>query len=331
MENEINNVMKFKKTAHQLGDLIPTQIDDKGNVAVSGRELHDVLQIKTPYKRWIDRQINDYDFTENVDFTVMDKNVQDETAFGGVRKMSEHILTLDTAKEISMVQRTPIGKKIRQYLIAVEKAWNDPVAIMQRADQMLIERDGIIESNKKYIDELKHKNMLMSGDRNIVEKLIKDNGDVNEDNFDAAELNFWISSHGGKLDNMKLFKYLHEEGYIEERKYHGRPYSIPTEKGKETGWFWVRVMDPKQNKISPKLVFTMKGALAIYNKYNKESTQTKKVVENDLNWILEMLDETLADDRAKEQAKEQEEIRKRGLKYRHRNHEPIPHTIGTDI
>lgn len=114
-------------------ELIGVNVNEEtGDSIVSGRELHEKLKIKTPYKKWIDRMI-DYGFAENVDFCVMDKNVQDETAFGGARKITDHIMKLDMAKEIAMIQRTPEGKAIRQYLIEIEKVWNSPEKIMERA------------------------------------------------------------------------------------------------------------------------------------------------------------------------------------------------------
>ncbi len=102
--------------------LIPVEKDEQGNVVVSGRELHDFLEINTPYKKWFSRMA-EYGFTENVDFAVMDKNVHDEKAFGGVRKITDHVLTLDTAKEISMIQRTERGKQARQYFLEIEKRY----------------------------------------------------------------------------------------------------------------------------------------------------------------------------------------------------------------
>lgn len=123
---------------------------ETGDSIVSGRELHEKLKIKTPYKKWMDRMI-DYGFAENVDFYVMDKNVQDETAFGGIRKVTDHIMKLDMAKEIAMIQRTPEGKAIRQYLIEIEKVWNSPEKIMERA---LIIANNNIKNLTVKIEEL---------------------------------------------------------------------------------------------------------------------------------------------------------------------------------
>lgn len=103
-----------------MNELIKTFKQNDGSVAVDGRDLHNFLEVETPYTKWIDRMM-EYGFAENVDFSVFDKNVHDDTAFGGTRKMRDHALTLDMAKELSMIQRTDRGKQARQYFIAMEK------------------------------------------------------------------------------------------------------------------------------------------------------------------------------------------------------------------
>ena len=101
-------------------DLIPIITNENNEQLVSGRELYEFLEVRTTYTRWFERMA-EYGFTENVDFTVIAKNVRDETAFGGTRKLTDHAMKLDMAKEISMIQRTKKGKQARQYFIEVEK------------------------------------------------------------------------------------------------------------------------------------------------------------------------------------------------------------------
>lgn len=115
-----------------MNQLITTNTNESGEIVVSGRELHEFLEVQTPYKKWFDRMA-EYGFIENVDFAVLDKNVRDETAFGGVRKITDHALKIDMAKEISMIQRNERGKQARQYFIEIEKRWNSPEMIMKRA------------------------------------------------------------------------------------------------------------------------------------------------------------------------------------------------------
>ncbi|GHU73480.1 AntA/AntB antirepressor [Clostridia bacterium] len=111
--------------------------DDNNLFPVSGRTLHEQLQIETPYHKWFPRMC-EYGFVEGVDFN-LDKNVrvQIEGKREIEREIIDHALSLDTAKHIAMLQRTPIGMQIRQYLIDVEKAWNDPAQVMKRLNEHL--------------------------------------------------------------------------------------------------------------------------------------------------------------------------------------------------
>ncbi|MDU1488424.1 antA/AntB antirepressor family protein [Ligilactobacillus animalis] len=99
--------------------LIPVEKDEQGNVVVSGRELHDFLEINTPYTQWFERMVG-YGFDENVDFIGLSQ--KSEKPIGG-RPQQDHALTLDMAKEISMIQRTERGKQARQYFLEIEKRY----------------------------------------------------------------------------------------------------------------------------------------------------------------------------------------------------------------
>ena len=77
--------------------------------------------------------MTEYGFEENVDYGVTDIFVPNSK--GGRQTQIDHVVTLDTAKEISMIQRNEKGKQARRYFIEVEKAWNSPEMIMKRALQ----------------------------------------------------------------------------------------------------------------------------------------------------------------------------------------------------
>lgn len=103
-----------------MNQLIPTSTDEQGNILVSGRDLHEFLDIKARYNDWFERMKN-YGFEENVDYTaITQKRV---TAQGNRTAYTDHAMTLDMAKEISMIQRNDKGKQARQYFIEVEKEY----------------------------------------------------------------------------------------------------------------------------------------------------------------------------------------------------------------
>ena len=96
-------------------DLIPVHTGAGGVQTVNARDLHAFLEVQTRYNDWIKNRIEQYDFTEDQDFTTVTENL----VSGGTQKV--HHLTLDMAKELAMVEKTDKGKQARQYFIACEK------------------------------------------------------------------------------------------------------------------------------------------------------------------------------------------------------------------
>lgn len=86
--------------------------------AVNARELHAFLQNKRQFSDWIKQRISEYDFVENQDFVSFSQNC--EKPKGG-RPTTEYAITLDMAKELSMVERNEQGKQARKYFIECEK------------------------------------------------------------------------------------------------------------------------------------------------------------------------------------------------------------------
>ena len=108
-----------------------------GRPTISGRELHEKLEIDTPYHKWFPRMCV-YGFAEDQDyFEVSDKIVHNPQ---GGRQSTDHQLTIDMAKEICMLQRSEQGKAVRRYLLDLERQWNTPEAVMSRALRMANDR-----------------------------------------------------------------------------------------------------------------------------------------------------------------------------------------------
>ena len=106
-----------------MNEIIKINYENAERPTVSGRELHEALGIKTAYKDWFPRMC-EYGFTENSDLlTVAQKRA---TAQGNFTTYNDHMLTIQMAKEICMIQRTEKGKQCRQYFLDLEKAWNTP-------------------------------------------------------------------------------------------------------------------------------------------------------------------------------------------------------------
>ncbi len=92
--------------------------EQNGERAVNARELHKFLESKQEFANWIKNRIKDYGFVENQDFEVFDNFIKNSE---GGRPAREYIISLDMAKELSMVERNEKGKLARLYFIEMEK------------------------------------------------------------------------------------------------------------------------------------------------------------------------------------------------------------------
>lgn len=131
--------------------LVPTFqgiLANKHQTLVNARDLHDFLGSRQEFSHWIKKRIKEYKFTQAIDFYVIDNLIDDVSAFGGFRKIREFHISLDMAKELSMVERTERGRQARQYFIAMEQravtSQNHLVELNSRL------KDGIFSNNLRY-------------------------------------------------------------------------------------------------------------------------------------------------------------------------------------
>lgn len=96
---------------------------------VSARDLHKALEVKTRFSLWAEQNFKM--FEKGADFTTVVTNTVVNN--GARRELQDYAVTIDMAKELCMMSKTAKGKEIRQYFIQVEKNWNSPEMIIQRA------------------------------------------------------------------------------------------------------------------------------------------------------------------------------------------------------
>ena len=202
-----------------MNELINVTLNENHEPVVSGRQLHEALGVKTKYADWFNRMI-DYGFTENQDFLLL-KNEQ-QTGRGGHNKV-DHILKLDMAKEIAMIQRTDKGKEVRQYFIQVEKDFNSPEKIMARA---------LLMADKK-VHQLEAK---IEADRPKV--LFADAVSASHSSILVGELAKLLKQNGVDMGANRLFSWLRAHGYLIKRN--GRDWNMPTQKSVEMGLIRVK-------------------------------------------------------------------------------------------
>ena len=146
-------------------DVVLPQVttNEEGKKLVSGRELHDSLEIKTRFNDWIKRII-DYGFIENVDYTMLTQKRVTNNSKNPYTLETNCIMTLDMAKHVAMIQRSEIGMKIRNYFIECEKELHQPINQKERLLLQLFSDDKIEVANA-------HKQLLELETKPLIEKI----------------------------------------------------------------------------------------------------------------------------------------------------------------
>ncbi|MCK3890756.1 phage antirepressor KilAC domain-containing protein [Streptococcus suis] len=199
-----------------MNKIINVNVNDNQEPVVSGRQLHEALGVNSRYTTWFER-MTEYGFVEGQDFF---PNLGKST---GGRQAVDHVIKLDMAKEIAMIQRSDRGKQVRQYFIQIEKDFNSPEKIMARAlllaDKKVHQLEAQIEADKPKV-------------------LFADAVSASHSSILVGDLAKLISQNGFKIGANRLFAWLRENGYLIKRK--GSDWNMPTQKSMELGLFEIK-------------------------------------------------------------------------------------------
>ncbi|EEW2514358.1 TPA: antA/AntB antirepressor family protein [Escherichia coli] len=102
----------------QLIPVFNGTISNETALLVNARDLHTFLDVGKRFASWIVERIAEYGFVENQDFMIISQ-VREKIGRGSPAK--DYHLTLDTAKELAMVERNEKGRQVRRYFIECEK------------------------------------------------------------------------------------------------------------------------------------------------------------------------------------------------------------------
>lgn len=118
---------------------------------INARELWEALGSKQEFANWIKNRIESYGFQEDSDYCSFDKIVKRTT---GATTRKEYLLTMDTAKEIAMVENNEKGRMVRRYFIEAEKRYRELKIIRARSKA---ERRLFTDILKEVLPESPHK------------------------------------------------------------------------------------------------------------------------------------------------------------------------------
>ena len=238
-----------------MNELLNVNFDTQ---TVSVRELHEQLQIKTAFKDWFPRMC-EYGFEEGKDFC----SKLSETSEKGGRPSKDADISVDMAKQICMIQRTPEGKQCRQYLLDLEKAWNTPEQVMARA----------LKIANRTIDSLKEHNTKLVEDceRMKPKEIFADAVATSHTSILIGDLAKLICQNGYEIGQKRMFIWLRENGYLIKS---GNSRNIPTQRYIEQGLFEIKesnVLNPDGSvRITRTTKVTGKGQVYFVNKFLAE-------------------------------------------------------------
>ena len=127
----------------QLISVFNGTISNETALLCNARDLHAFLAVGKRFATWITERISEYQFVENQNYIA----ISQKREIGHGRGRKDYHLTLDTAKELAMVERNEKGRQIRRYFIECEKKLRQDTARTQNtlnADIIMRIRNGTV-------------------------------------------------------------------------------------------------------------------------------------------------------------------------------------------
>lgn len=101
--------------------------EKEGQQLVSARELHEFLGVKTKFTDWFNGRIKKYEFIENSDFILVSEKKETNNPKNPTTEIKDYAITIEMAKELSMVENNEKGNQARKYFIQCEKKLKEVV------------------------------------------------------------------------------------------------------------------------------------------------------------------------------------------------------------
>lgn len=200
--------------------------EQNGRRAVSARELHAFLESKQEFANWIKNRIEKYGFVENQDFEVFDNFIKNPQ---GGRPLTEYALSIDMAKELSMLENNDKGKQARRYFIACEAAAraSHPQVPTNFREALLLaaEQQRQIEEQQAQIEADKPKVLFAEAVSTSKRSCL------------VAELAKILQQNGVDMGQNRLFEWMRQNGYLCSR---GEYKNQPTQKAMQMGLFEIK-------------------------------------------------------------------------------------------
>lgn len=251
---------KMEQLSMIENELVPVYTTSTGEKVVYGTDLHRVLGIKSNYREWANRRFSDIGAVEREDF----ESVEIPTLAGGTPR-KEHIVQLDTAKEMAMLERNEKGKQIRRYFIQIEKKYKgSALGMIPTGKQLMalavLEAQKTIEEQNRAIERMAPKEVFADAVASSCSSIL------------IGELAKILRQNGINTGEKRLFHWMRQEGFLIRRK--GTDYNMPTQRSMEMMLFEVKervINNPNgSTRVTKTTVVTGKGQQYFINKLLQE-------------------------------------------------------------
>lgn len=235
--------------------------ENNGKKAVSARELHNFLESKQEFANWIKNRIDKYDLVENVDYVTFDNFIKREGT--NLRsKTTEYVLSVDAAKELSMVEGNERGKQARRYFIECENRLKNrliPKSFPEALRLAAMEAEKV-EALERQIEADKPKVLLALA------------FEASKSSCLIGELAKIITQNGYEIGQNRLFDWLRDNDYLCKT---GEARNQPTQRAVEMKLFELKktiVIQGEESKAYATTKVTPKGQAYFINKFINSNT-----------------------------------------------------------
>ncbi len=237
---------------------------------VNARELHEFLGVGKDFSTWLKDRIEKYEFAEGEDYVEVFPNFGENSSLTdkGGRPTKDYLLTLDTAKELAMVENNEKGRQARKYFIACEKRLKGTALNNKYSSQI----PGSFAEALELAASLEKERVALAArvEKDRPKVLFAETVETSKTSILVNELAKILKQNGVDVGQNRLFRILREDGFLMKG---GESRNMPTQKAMELGLFEIKertVSNPDGSiRITRTTKVTGKGQVYLVNKYRK--------------------------------------------------------------
>jgi phage anti-repressor protein len=269
-----------------MQDIIPiftSNFNNSQKQSINARNLHDFLDVKSKFATWIQRKVEEYGFIENIDFITLSQNRES----GG--KLIEYHISINMAKELSMLEKNDKGKQARLYFIKKEEQSSNQTAQIKEFTKkelllMALEQEEKIETLQ--IENLKQKQDIeaLYKVQNFSVEIIKEERQENQklkttikDFFKGAvlftrrQVCHFLARQGLDIKEQQITDFLNKKKWLCKGEYNLNKATVVACR---VGWFVNDISTYETNgrkRTNEYGKFTVNGLIGIYDIFKKNN------------------------------------------------------------